>query len=332
MLLEHHLKQLKLPTVLREYAAVAATCTKDRSDYPTYLLRLTERDLLDWERKAAERRIKEAGFPVVKTLDTFDFSVLPSINEHLEREFARGEYIDKRENVLLIGNSGTGKTHLACALAIAACAQGRRMHFSTVTALVTQLLECREQQALQRLHRQLERQHLLVLDELGYVPFSKVGAELLFEVVSRPYERTSLMVTTNLPFEEWAEIVGNERMTRVLLDRLTHQVHIIEANGKAIGSNKPKRDLQPQLKNQTQNIVKLDLLTQEGEWINLNPSAALFDRHPPHNSNALNRAISTKSTKPCGEFFRQMGAFVICSKTDSIEKMPGRSAIIVSFC
>ena len=115
------------------------------------------------------------------------------------------------------------------------------MRFSTVTALVTQLLECREQQALQRLHRQLERQHLLVLDELGYVPFSKVGAELLFEVVSRAYERTSLMVTTNLPFEEWAEIMGNERMTGALLDRLTHKVHIIEANGESYRLKQAKR-------------------------------------------------------------------------------------------
>ena len=108
VLLEHHLKQLKLPTVLREYAAIAATSTKDRADYPTYLLRLTERELLDRERKAAERRIKEAGFPVVKTLDSFDFAALPAVNEPLVRELARGEYLDKRENVLLIGNSGTG--------------------------------------------------------------------------------------------------------------------------------------------------------------------------------------------------------------------------------
>jgi len=233
VLLEHHLKQLKLPTVLREYGAIAAACTQDRSDYPTYLLRLTERELLDRERKAAERRIKEAGFPVVKTLDTFDFATQPSINETLVRELARGEYIEKHENVLFIGNSGTGKTHLACALAFAACAQGKRVRFTTVTALVTQLLECREQRTLQRIHKHLERQHLLVLDELGYVPFSKVGAELLFEVVSRAYERTSLMVTTNLPFEEWAEVMGNERMTGALLDRLTHRVHIIEANGES---------------------------------------------------------------------------------------------------
>ena len=107
------------------------------------------------------------------------------------------------------------------------------MRFTSVTALVTQLLECREQHLLQRLHKQLERQHLLVLDELGYVPFSKVGAELLFEVVSRAYERTSLLVTTNLPFEEWAEVLGNERMTGALLDRLTHRVHILEANGES---------------------------------------------------------------------------------------------------
>lgn len=241
VLLEHHLKQLKLPTVLREYGAIAATCIKDRADYPTYLLRLTERELLDRERKAAERRIKEAGFPVVKTLDTFDFTAQPSINEHLVRELARGEYIEKHENVLFIGNSGSGKTHLACALAFAACAQGRRVRFTTVTALVTQLLECREQRTLQRIHKQLERQQLLLLDELGYVPFSKVGAELLFEVVSRAYERTSLMVTTNLPFEEWAEVMGNERMTGALLDRLTHQVHIIEANGESYRLKQAKR-------------------------------------------------------------------------------------------
>ena len=233
ILLEHYLKKLRLPTMLREYDSLAAVCRGDRSDYQTYLLRLVERELLDRERKAAERRVKEARFPVVKTLDTFDFRTQPSINESLVRELMGGEYIDNRENILLIGNSGTGKTHLACALAFAACAQGRRVRFFTVTGLVAELLECREEKKLQRLHKQLERFHLIVLDELGYVPFSKVGAELLFEVVSQSYERNSLIVSTNLPFENWPEVLGSERLTGALLDRLTHRIHIIEANGES---------------------------------------------------------------------------------------------------
>ena len=233
ILLEHYLKKLKLPTMLREYASMASVCTDDRADYPTYLLRLTERELLDRERKAAERRVKEARFPVIKTIDTFDFKAQPSINEPLVRELLGGEFIDKRENVLLIGNSGTGKTHLACAVAFSACMHGRRVRFSSVTGLVTELLESREDRTLQRLHRQLERHQLLVLDELGYVPFSKAGGELLFEVVSHAYERQSLLVTTNLPFENWTEILGSERLTGALLDRLTHRVHILEANGES---------------------------------------------------------------------------------------------------
>jgi DNA replication protein DnaC len=243
VLLEHYLKQLRLPTMLREYAPLAVVCREDRSDFPTYLLRLTERELLDREKRAAERRVKEAGFPVVKTIDTFDFRALPSINEPLLRELMRGEYIDKRENVLLIGNSGTGKTHLACALAFAACAQGRKVRFHTVSGLVTELLECREERRLQRLHKQLERFHLLVLDELGYVPFSRTGAELLFEVVSRAYEHHSLIVTTNLPFEEWAEVMGSERLTGALLDRLTHRCHILEANGESYRLRQAKKQI-----------------------------------------------------------------------------------------
>jgi len=233
ILLQHHLKQLKLPSVLREYAKVATLCQKDRSDYQTYLLRLAEQELSDREQRACERRIKAAKFPLIKTLDTFDFSQQPSINKALVLELMRGEYIERRENVLLIGASGTGKTHLATALAFAVCQQGRKVRFFTTTGLVTQLLERREERALERFHKQLERLDVLVLDELGYVPFSKAGAELLFEVVSRAYERTSLILTTNLPFENWIEVMGNERLTGALLDRLTHKVHIIEANGES---------------------------------------------------------------------------------------------------
>jgi DNA replication protein DnaC len=230
--------------MLREYASLAAGCTADRADYPTYLLRLTERELLDREKRAAERRLKAACFPVVKTIDTFDFQVQPSLNEPLVRELLRGDYIEKRENVLLIGNSGTGKTHLSIALGFAACAQGRKVRFTTVTTLITELLEAREDRHLKRLLTQLERMDLLILDELGYVPFSKAGAELLFDVVSRAYERHSLLVTTNLPFENWVDVLGSERLTGALLDRLTHRVHILEANGESYRLKDAKRHRQ----------------------------------------------------------------------------------------
>jgi len=251
VLLEHHLKALKLPTVLREYVPVAASCAEDKVDYATYLLRLTERELLDRERRAADRRLKMAKFPVVKTLDTFDFKAQPSVNESLVRELMRGEYIGRKENVLIVGNSGTGKTHLATALAFAACAQGRKVRFYTVTELVRQLLEQREEKTLQRLLTQIERCQLLVLDELGYVPFTKAGAELLFEVISRAYERTSLILTTNLPFEDWTEVLGSERLTGALLDRLTHRVHILEANGQSYRLRQAK-----ELRKQTPNRGK----------------------------------------------------------------------------
>ena len=231
LLLEHHLKALKLPTVLRDYASLAAVCSQDRSSCPQYLLRLVERELIDRERRATERRIKEATFPVLKTIESFDFKVQPAINEPLVRELLRSEYLTKHENVLLVGNAGTGKTHLATALGFAACSQGKRVRCYTTTGLVTQLLEAREDRSVQRVLKQLERQDLIVLDELGYVPFSKAGAELLFDVVSRAYERPRLIVTTNLPFEQWPEVLGSERLTGALLDRLTHRVHILEANG-----------------------------------------------------------------------------------------------------
>ena len=241
VLLEYYLKKLRLPTMLREYGSMAAVCQKDRSDYPTYLLRLTERELLDREKRAAERRVKEANFPVLKTIDTFDFKAQPSINEQLVRELMRGEYIDKKENVLLIGNPGTGKTHLASALGFSACAHGCKTRFYTVTGLVTELVECREERRLQRLQKQLQRLHVLILDELGYVPFTKTGAELLFEIISRAYEHHSLMVTSNLPFEQWTEVFGSERLAGALLDRITHKCHILEANGESYRLRQAKR-------------------------------------------------------------------------------------------
>ena len=170
---------------------------------------------------------------MIKVIDTFKFKAQPSINEPLVRELLRGEYVGKKENVLLVGNPGTGKTHIACALSFAACAVGRKVCFYTVTDLVTELIECREERRLQRLQKQLQRLDLIVLDELGYIPFSKTRAELLFEVISRAYEYQSLIVTSNLPFDQWTTIFGCERLTGALLDRLTHRCHILEANGES---------------------------------------------------------------------------------------------------
>jgi DNA replication protein DnaC len=250
VLLNHYLKKLKLPTMLREYTAVVSSCAQDNCDYVSFLLRLVEREALDREKRSAERRVKNARFPLIKTLDTFDFTAQPSIEAKRVRELMVGEYMDRHENVLLVGNSGTGKTHLASALGFAACMQGRKVRFFTVKALVNHLMEMTEQRQLERTLRQLERQDVLILDELGYVPFSKTGAELLFEVISRAYERLSLIVTSNLPFESWTEIFGSERLTGALLDRLTHRVHILEANGPSYRLRESKRRLQ---KAQTKN-------------------------------------------------------------------------------
>jgi DNA replication protein DnaC/transposase len=195
------------------------------------LLEVTELELLERERKAAERRLKAARFPALKSLESFDFAARPSVNRALISELARGQYIERRENVLFVGNPRTGKTHLGIALAAAACATGYRVRFYRVTELVTLLIEARDERTLLGLKGRLAKLDLLVLDEFGYVPATKVGAELLFDVISTAYERTSLMVTTNLPFDHWTEVLGSERLTGATLDRLTHRCQIIETGG-----------------------------------------------------------------------------------------------------
>ena len=231
VLLAHHLKQLKLPTVLREYDKVARECARDGVDHPRYLLRLIELELLDRERRTVERRIRAARFPATKSFDTFEFTAIPGLNKMLVLELARCEYIQRRENIIALGNSGTGKTHVALALGLAACQKGFSVAFITAASLVNQLMEARHDRRLLKLQRDLQAVRLLIVDELGYVPLSPTGAELLFEAFSQRYERGSTIVTSNLPFEDWTSVLGSERLTGALLDRLTHHVSILTMNG-----------------------------------------------------------------------------------------------------
>ena len=233
VLVKHHLKQLKLPTMHSECEKAAARAATENLDHLAFLLSLCELELVDRERRAAERLFKAAKFTAHKTLDEFDFKAQPSVNKPLVLELMKGDYLDARENLLLVGASGTGKTHRAIALGIAACAQGQRVRFFRVTELITQLLEARDERQLLRFKAQLAKQHLLILDELGYVPARKVGAELLFDIIGTAYERQSLIATTNLPFENWTEVLGSERLTGATLNRLTHRCHILETTGES---------------------------------------------------------------------------------------------------
>jgi len=241
LLLGHHLKILKLPTFLRDYDKVAKQCAGEGIAHAGYLLRLAELELIDRERRMVERRIKAARFPATKSLDSFDFKAIPSLNKMMVLELARCDYITRNENIIAVGNSGTGKTHIALGLGLAACQKGLTVGFITASALVHELLEARDEKRLLRLQKQLTKYRLLIIDELGYVPLSPTGAELLFEVFSQRYERGSTIVTSNLPFDEWTSVFGSERLTGALLDRLTHHVHILEMNGESFRLKQGRR-------------------------------------------------------------------------------------------
>ena len=231
ILLRHHLKKLKLPTVLREHEKLARNCAAENVDHVRYLARLVELELLDREARMIDRRIKAARFPAVKSLESFDFDALPALNRKLVLDLARCDYVGRCENVVALGPSGVGKTHVALGLGVAACQRGVKTRFATAAAIVHEMIEARDDKRLLRSQKMLAGHELLIIDELGFVPLSKTGAELLFELVSQRYERGATIITSNLPFDEWTATFGDERLTGALLDRLTHHVHILEMNG-----------------------------------------------------------------------------------------------------
>jgi DNA replication protein DnaC len=245
LLLKANLKQLKLPTMLAEHEKLAREAADADEAYDSYLLRLTEAELATRSANALTSRIRAAGFPVLKDFDTFDFTAVPALPKQKVLELARGEWVEQHFNCCLIGGTGTGKTHVATALGLALCRLGRRVRFTTAAGLVTQLEEAHQQHRLDRLLAQLDRCDPLIVDELGYLSFSRTGAELLFQVFADRYERRSLLVTSNLPFGEWGQVFHGDRMTAALLDRLTHRCHIFEMNGESYRfreSMKAKKD------------------------------------------------------------------------------------------
>lgn len=229
ILLKSHLKTLKLPTIQREYQAVARASAKDNEPYESYLQRLAEIEVVHRQTLAIARRLKQANFPMVKELEGFDFKAVPQINKKQIIDLSMCGFIDKRSNIVFTGPPGVGKSHLAIALGSQACRKGYKVRFFTAGELVNTYIEARQEKAILRLEGTIKKCDLIIIDELGYVPFDRIGAEHLFGFFSQCYEQTSLIVTTNLPFSDWPQVFGDdERLAGALLDRLTHRVTVVE--------------------------------------------------------------------------------------------------------
>ena len=227
-LIEAHAVELKLPTVRRRFRALAAEALREQQTPIAYLAALLEAEVAERAERRERRRLIDARFPLIKRLEDFRFADNPSVPQATIAALAEGSWIDDRESIILSGESGTGKTHLATALAVCACQQGRRVRFTTLAALANELQEAESRRELQRVVARYARIELLVLDELGYLALPEGAAELVFQVISERNERASLIVTTNLPFGEWTRIFPDPRLAKAAVDRLTHRAHIIE--------------------------------------------------------------------------------------------------------
>jgi DNA replication protein DnaC len=248
-LLKAQFRQLRLPTMGKEFEKLARDAAAANQTFAQFLLRLTEIELAARASNAVATRIKNAAFPILKDFDTFDFSAMPQLSKPKILELGRCEWIEQKYNCCLIGSSGTGKTHVASGLGQAACRAGLRVRFFTAAELVSRLETEQKQYTLDRFLSQLDRVHLLICDELGYMTMSRGGVELLFRVFADRYERGSILITSNLPFSDWAQIFQGERMTAALLDRLCHRCHIFEMNGESYRfreSMKAKKSRKPE--------------------------------------------------------------------------------------
>jgi len=233
LLLESHLRTLRLATFRQQYRQVAEDAAGNNLGYDQYLLALAEQEVAQRHLNSQRQRIKAARFPVSKELADFDFSAIPQLNKQRVLDLARGEYLTKAEPIILVGNPGLGKSHVATGLALAACRQCHRVRFYNAAALVNELSLAQEQQRLPKFLATALKQNLIVLDELGFIPFSTTGAQLIFQFCSTLHERVALIVTTNLKFADWTQVFGSEQLTAALLDRLTHKAHILEFIGES---------------------------------------------------------------------------------------------------
>jgi DNA replication protein DnaC len=221
-------KAVRVPVIAANFLTLAEQAVKENHSHIRYLEALLAMESEERDRHAIQNRIRDAQLPRMKTLEEFDFGQAPRIQAARVRELAEGGYIDRSEPVVFIGECGTGKTHLATGLCVAACRQKRRVRFTTAAALVNELVEAKQNNQVRRLMARWQRYDLIAVDEVGYVPLADIGAEFLFQVISERAERAAIVVTTNLPFSEWTTVFPNPRLCKALLDRITDRAHIIE--------------------------------------------------------------------------------------------------------